>query len=156
MTSTPLSRKGPIWYLGFSVADSASSTFRQKQWQQSRHVTIPSDPSVLRIFYFTVNTDIDPAISHAMSATIRTSLKMASRPQQAAQRLASIQRQFSSSAPQRKEVRDAFILSASRTPTGVVCCVLDMFESTPISAVQRRVYDRFRNPARRNRYKIGP
>ncbi|KAI8935333.1 hypothetical protein NX059_007918 [Plenodomus lindquistii] len=39
---------------------------------------------------------------------------MASRPQQ---RLASIQRHFSSSAPQRKEVRDAYIISASRTPT---------------------------------------
>ncbi|KAI4683127.1 uncharacterized protein J4E84_007029 [Alternaria hordeiaustralica] len=41
---------------------------------------------------------------------------MASRPQQ---RLASIQRQFSSSAPQRKEIRDAYIISASRTPTAV-------------------------------------
>ncbi|EMD93288.1 hypothetical protein COCC4DRAFT_133248 [Bipolaris maydis ATCC 48331] len=50
------------------------------------------------------------------SAVIRNSFKMASRPQQ---RLASIQRQFSSSAPQRKEIRDAYILSASRTPTAV-------------------------------------
>jgi len=41
---------------------------------------------------------------------------MASRPQQ---RLASIQRQFSSSAPQRREIRDAYIISASRTPTAV-------------------------------------
>ncbi|KAF2261969.1 thiolase [Lojkania enalia] len=41
---------------------------------------------------------------------------MASRPQQ---RLASIQRQFSSSRPAKREVRDAYILSASRTPTGV-------------------------------------
>ncbi|EDU45193.1 acetyl-acetyltransferase protein [Pyrenophora tritici-repentis] len=48
------------------------------------------------------------------SAAIRTSMRMASRPQQ---RLASIQRQFSSSSPQRKEVRDAYIISASRTPT---------------------------------------
>lgn len=51
------------------------------------------------------------------SAALRTSFKMASRPQQ---RLASIQRQFSSSAPARKEVRDAYIISASRTPTAVV------------------------------------
>jgi len=43
-------------------------------------------------------------------------MRMASRPQQ---RLASIQRQFSSSAPQRKEIRDAYIISASRTPTAV-------------------------------------
>ncbi|EAT86195.2 hypothetical protein HBI56_098230 [Parastagonospora nodorum] len=50
------------------------------------------------------------------SAALRTSMKMASRPQQ---RLASIQRQFSSSAPVRKEIRDAYILSASRTPTAV-------------------------------------
>ncbi|KAH7396636.1 Thiolase, N-terminal domain-containing protein [Phaeosphaeria sp. MPI-PUGE-AT-0046c] len=50
------------------------------------------------------------------SAALRTSMKMASRPQQ---RLASIQRQFSSSAPARKEIRDAYIISASRTPTAV-------------------------------------
>ncbi|KAF2830695.1 thiolase [Ophiobolus disseminans] len=50
------------------------------------------------------------------SAALRTSLKMASRPQQ---RLASIQRQFSSSATARKEIRDAYIISASRTPTAV-------------------------------------
>jgi len=43
-------------------------------------------------------------------------LRMASRPQQ---RLAGIQRQFSSSAPTRKEIRDAYIISASRTPTAV-------------------------------------
>jgi acetyl-CoA C-acetyltransferase len=40
---------------------------------------------------------------------------MASRPQQ---RLASIQRQFSTSRPAAKEIRDAYILSAARTPTG--------------------------------------
>ncbi|KAI4949586.1 hypothetical protein J4E91_005326 [Alternaria rosae] len=50
------------------------------------------------------------------SSAFRTSMRMASRPQQ---RLASIQRQFSSSAPQRKEIRDAYIISASRTPTAV-------------------------------------
>ncbi|KAF2651007.1 thiolase [Lophiostoma macrostomum CBS 122681] len=51
-----------------------------------------------------------------MSTTVlRTSFKMASRSQQ---RLASIQRQLSTSAPARKEIRDAYILSASRTPTG--------------------------------------
>ncbi|KNG44879.1 acetyl-CoA acetyltransferase [Stemphylium lycopersici] len=50
------------------------------------------------------------------SAALRTSMRMASRPQQ---RLASIQRQFSSSGPQRKEIRDAYIISASRTPTAV-------------------------------------
>lgn len=50
------------------------------------------------------------------SAALRTSMRMASRPQQ---RLASIQRQFSSSAPARKEIRDAYIISASRTPTAV-------------------------------------
>ncbi|KAF2849854.1 thiolase [Plenodomus tracheiphilus IPT5] len=50
-----------------------------------------------------------------MSAALRSTARMASRPQQ---RLASIQRQFSSSAPQRKEIRDAYIISASRTPTG--------------------------------------
>jgi hypothetical protein len=50
-------------------------------------------------------------------AALRTSAKMASRSQQ---RLASIQRQLSSSAQPRKEVRDAYILAASRTPTGVV------------------------------------
>jgi acetyl-CoA C-acetyltransferase len=38
------------------------------------------------------------------STALRTSMRLASRPQQ---RLASIQRQFSSSAPQRKEIRDA-------------------------------------------------
>jgi hypothetical protein len=52
-----------------------------------------------------------------MSAALRTSMRMASRPQQ---RLAGIQRQFSSSAPTRKEIRDAYIISASRTPTAVV------------------------------------
>ncbi|CAI9637290.1 unnamed protein product [Alternaria burnsii] len=50
------------------------------------------------------------------SSALRTSMRMASRPQQ---RLASIQRQFSSSAPQRREIRDAYIISASRTPTAV-------------------------------------
>ncbi|KAH6881483.1 Thiolase, N-terminal domain-containing protein [Alternaria rosae] len=50
------------------------------------------------------------------SSAFRTSMRVASRPQQ---RLASIQRQFSSSAPQRKEIRDAYIISASRTPTAV-------------------------------------
>jgi len=49
-----------------------------------------------------------------MSAALRTTARMASRPQQ---RLASIQRQFSSSAPPKKEIRDAYIISASRTPT---------------------------------------
>ncbi|RMZ73842.1 acetyl- acetyltransferase [Pyrenophora seminiperda CCB06] len=43
-------------------------------------------------------------------------MSMASRSHQ---RLASIQRQFSSSSPQRKEIRDAYIISASRTPTAV-------------------------------------
>ncbi|KAF2704411.1 acetyl-CoA acetyltransferase [Pleomassaria siparia CBS 279.74] len=51
-----------------------------------------------------------------MSATIRTSLRMASRPQQ---RLASIQRHFGTSQAQKREVKDAYIISASRTPTGV-------------------------------------
>jgi len=50
------------------------------------------------------------------SAALRTSMRMASRPHQ---RLASIQRQFSASAQQNKQVRDAYILSASRTPTAV-------------------------------------
>lgn len=51
-----------------------------------------------------------------MSASaFRTCAKMASRPQQ---RLASIQRQFSTSRAAAKEVRDAYILSAARTPTG--------------------------------------
>lgn len=50
------------------------------------------------------------------SAALRTTARMASRSQQ---RLASIQRQFSTSAQRRQEVRDAYILSASRTPTGV-------------------------------------
>ncbi|KAH7083243.1 Thiolase, N-terminal domain-containing protein [Paraphoma chrysanthemicola] len=48
------------------------------------------------------------------SAALRTSFRMASRPQQ---RLASIQRQFSNSARAGKEIRDAYIISASRTPT---------------------------------------
>lgn len=51
-----------------------------------------------------------------MSAALRTSYRMASRPQQ---RLASIQRQFSTSVSAKREVRDAYIISASRTPTGV-------------------------------------
>ncbi|CBX94414.1 hypothetical protein IAQ61_009876 [Plenodomus lingam] len=51
-----------------------------------------------------------------MSAALRSTARMASRPQQ---RLASIQRQFSSSARQSKEIRDAYIISASRTPTAV-------------------------------------
>ncbi|KAH7135616.1 Thiolase, N-terminal domain-containing protein [Dendryphion nanum] len=51
-----------------------------------------------------------------MSSALRSSYRMASRPQQ---RLASIQRQFSTSSPAKREVRDAYILSASRTPTGV-------------------------------------
>ncbi|KAL6707755.1 hypothetical protein ACN47E_003876 [Coniothyrium glycines] len=46
-------------------------------------------------------------------AVLRSSARMASGPRQ---RLASIQRQFSSSAPQRKEIQDAYIISASRTP----------------------------------------
>ncbi|PVI04142.1 thiolase [Periconia macrospinosa] len=51
-----------------------------------------------------------------MSASaLRASSRMASRSQQ---RLASIQRHFSTSNAQRREVRDAYILSASRTPTG--------------------------------------
>lgn len=44
---------------------------------------------------------------------LRASTRMASRPQQ---RLASIQRQFSSTSTQRKEIQDAYIISASRTP----------------------------------------
>jgi acetyl-CoA C-acetyltransferase len=55
------------------------------------------------------------------SAALRTSMRMASRPHQ---RLASIQRHFSASAQQHKEVRDAYILSASRTPTAVVRVLL--------------------------------
>ncbi|KAF2020722.1 thiolase [Aaosphaeria arxii CBS 175.79] len=52
-----------------------------------------------------------------MSATaLRASYRMASRPQQ---RLASIQKHFSTSQSAKKEIRDAYILSASRTPTGV-------------------------------------
>lgn len=50
------------------------------------------------------------------TAAARTSFRMASRPQQ---RLASIQRQFSTSSPQRREIRDAYIISGSRTPSGV-------------------------------------
>ncbi|KAF1977567.1 thiolase [Bimuria novae-zelandiae CBS 107.79] len=69
-----------------------------------------------------------------MSAALRTSFRMASRPQQAAQRLASIQRQFSSSAPQRKEVRDAYILSASRTPTGVFNGAFTTVSATQLGA----------------------
>ncbi|KAF2247862.1 acetyl-CoA acetyltransferase [Trematosphaeria pertusa] len=50
------------------------------------------------------------------TAAARTSFRMASRPQQ---RLASIQRQFSTSSPQRREIRDAYIISGSRTPSGM-------------------------------------
>ncbi|KAF2866997.1 acetyl-CoA acetyltransferase [Massariosphaeria phaeospora] len=51
-----------------------------------------------------------------MSASaLRTSMRMASRPQQ---RLASIQRHLSTSPQPKKEVKDVYILSASRTPTG--------------------------------------
>ncbi|KAF2277172.1 thiolase [Westerdykella ornata] len=49
------------------------------------------------------------------ASTFRACARMASRPQQ---RLASIQRQFSTSRSAAKEVRDAYIISASRTPTG--------------------------------------
>ncbi|KAF2198449.1 thiolase [Delitschia confertaspora ATCC 74209] len=53
-----------------------------------------------------------------MSSAIRVPLASASRtvPQR---RLASIQRQFSTSRAVRQDIRDAYILSASRTPTGV-------------------------------------
>ncbi|KAF2116309.1 Thiolase, N-terminal domain-containing protein [Lophiotrema nucula] len=51
-----------------------------------------------------------------MSASaFRTSVRMASRPQQ---RLASIQRHLSTSRPASREIKDAYIISASRTPTG--------------------------------------
>ncbi|KAF2465454.1 thiolase [Lindgomyces ingoldianus] len=50
------------------------------------------------------------------TSALLSSIRMASRPQQ---RLASLQRQFSTSRPANREVRDAYILSASRTPTGV-------------------------------------
>ncbi|KAJ4360673.1 uncharacterized protein N0V89_001240 [Didymosphaeria variabile] len=66
-----------------------------------------------------------------MSFALRTSLRMASRPQQ---RLASIQRQFSSSAQQKKEVRDAYILSASRTPTGVFNGAFTTVSATQLGA----------------------
>ncbi|KAK3210099.1 hypothetical protein GRF29_44g1619030 [Pseudopithomyces chartarum] len=59
---------------------------------------------------------------------------MVSRPQQVAQRLASIQRQFSSSAPQRKQVGDAYILSASRTPTGVFNGAFTTVSATQLGA----------------------
>ncbi|KAF2757766.1 thiolase [Pseudovirgaria hyperparasitica] len=51
------------------------------------------------------------------SSALRTSaLRTMARPQQ---RLASIQRHFSTSRPVQQEIRDAYIISGSRTPTGV-------------------------------------
>lgn len=63
-----------------------------------------------------------------MSAAFR----MASRPQQ---RLAHIQRHFSSSATRSREVRDAYILSASRTPTGVFNGAFTNVSATQLGAV---------------------
>ncbi|OCL02987.1 acetyl-CoA acetyltransferas-like protein [Glonium stellatum] len=55
-----------------------------------------------------------------MSSALRAPLGSAARSlPRAQQRLAAVQRQFSTSRPAQKEIRDAYILSASRTPTGV-------------------------------------
>ncbi len=64
---------------------------------------------------------------------------MAPRPQQ---RLASIQRHFSNSAPQKKEIRDAYILSGSRTPTAVVCARLPLLHDGNLTSqlVQRQLH----------------
>ncbi|KAF2749880.1 thiolase [Sporormia fimetaria CBS 119925] len=57
---------------------------------------------------------------------------MASRPQQ---RLASIQRQFSTSRSAAKEIRDAYILSAARTPTGAFNGQYTTVPATQLGAV---------------------
>ena len=88
------------------------------------------------------------------SAAIRTSMRMASRPQQ---RLASIQRQFSSSSPQRKEIRDAYIISASRTPTAVASTHLSLVASNANNElVQRKLHDRIRHATRRHSHQVRP
>ncbi|ORY13030.1 Thiolase, N-terminal domain-domain-containing protein [Clohesyomyces aquaticus] len=67
-----------------------------------------------------------------MSASIlRSSFKMASRPQQ---RLASIQRQFSTSRPASREIRDAYIISGSRTPTGAFNGAFTTVSATQLGA----------------------
>jgi len=57
---------------------------------------------------------------------------MATRPQQ---RLASIQRQFSSSAPQRREIQDAYIISASRTPVATFNGNFTTVSATQLGAI---------------------
>jgi hypothetical protein len=107
--------------LGMNIEARYSSTFRP-------HLTCPrkcchhvtATLLLVRVLFsaFSVHFELFEHRYSAMSSSaLRTSMRMASRPQQ---RLASIQRQFSSSAPQRKEIRDAYIISASRTPTAVV------------------------------------
>ncbi|KAA8623268.1 acetyl-acetyltransferase protein [Pyrenophora tritici-repentis] len=66
------------------------------------------------------------------SAAIRTSMRMASRPQQ---RLASIQRQFSSSSPQRKEFNGNFTtVSATQLGATAIKSALDK-SKVPISSI---------------------
>ena len=90
-----------------------------KTAESRRHVTVVirlAGANSLRKTSFVIHGI--PSLLNAMSSSaLRTSMRMASRPQQ---RLASIQRQFSASAQQKKEIRDAYIISASRTPTAVV------------------------------------
>lgn len=65
-------------------------------------------------------------------AALRASARMATRPQQ---RLASIQRQFSSSAPQRREIQDAYIISASRTPVATFNGNFTTVSATQLGAI---------------------
>lgn len=69
---------------------------------------------------------------------------MASRPQQ---RLASIQRHFGTSQAQKREVRDAYIISASRTPTGVFNGAFTSVSATQLGATAiKSVLDKSKIP----------
>jgi hypothetical protein len=133
-----------------------SSTFRPHMScprKCCRHVT--TTPRLVRVFFsaFSVYFELSENRHTAMSSSaLRTSMRMASRPQQ---RLASIQRQFSSSAPQRKEIRDAYIISASRTPTAVVSKTpLQDILGANYAVVQWQLHNRIRDPTRRHSHQV--
>ena len=136
-----------------------SSTFRPHLTcpRKRCHHHVTTALLLVRVLFsaFSVHFELFEHHYSAMSSSaLRTSMRMASRPQQ---RLASIQRQFSSSAPQRKEIRDAYIISASRTPTAVVSRSTSQADSpAKHTTVQRQLHNSIRDAARRNSHQVRP
>lgn len=64
-----------------------------------------------------------PSSPSSMAPLPASSARMALRqtPHASSARLSQVQRHFSTTSPIRKEIQDAYILSAARTPTGKVC-----------------------------------